>query len=165
MKIKKLQILDFQGIDGKYEYEFKDTINALCLSNGSGKTSFMNALRYGITGVKPAGESIRRGSSSMAVGLTFHDGVGIIRQEYSDKKSARFFISGRPVTKASLDDYLQDRAGVSQETMKIATSSEVLAALKPKQFGSLLLSYIPEKLTKEKIKEMASSPERPHPFC
>lgn len=161
MKIKKLQILDFQGIDGRYEYEFKDTINALCLSNGSGKTSFMNALRYAITGEKPSGEFIRRGSQTVAVGLTFHDGVGIIRQDYSDKKSARYFISGKPVTKAALDGYLQDRAGVSQDTMKIATSSDVLAALKPKEFGSLLLSYIPEKLTKKRIKEMAASPEKP----
>jgi Chromosome segregation ATPases len=160
MKIKKLQILDFQGINGRYEYEFTDTINALCLSNGSGKTSFMNALRYAITGIKPAKEPIRRGSGTMAVGLTFHDGVGIIRQDYNDK-SARYFVNQRPVTKTVLDDYIQKRAGVSQDTMKIATSSEVLAALKPKEFGSLLLSYIPERLTKERIKEMAASPEKP----
>lgn len=153
MKIKKLQIMDFQGIKGTFQYEFKDVINALCLKNGSGKTSFINALRYGITGIKPSGNVTNNGSESMAVGLTFHDGTGIIRQDYTDKP-ARFFMNGKPVTKTALDEMLQDRAGVLQSTMKIITSSDVLAGLKPQEFGALLLSYIPETLTKDKLKTL-----------
>ena len=153
MKIKKLQIMNFQGINGTFQYEFKDVINALCLKNGSGKTSFINALRYAITGIKPSGDVTNRGADSMAVGMTFHDGTGIIRQDYTDK-SARYFMNGKPVTKAVLDEMIQDRAGVLQSTMKITTSSDVLAGLKPQEFGSLLLSYIPETLTKEKLKTL-----------
>ncbi len=151
MVIKKLQIQNFEGFDGTFEYEFKEPLNALCLKNGAGKTSFLNALRYAITGIKPAGNAINNTSSQMAVGLTFHDGVGIIRQDFSDNKSARYYLNRRPVTKKALDEMLQSRAGVAQGTMKIATSTDVLAGLKPQEFGDLLLSYIPETLNVEKI--------------
>ena len=153
MNIKKLQIQNFEGFNGTYEYEFKDPLNALCLKNGAGKTSFLNALRYGITGIKPVGKCINNDANTMAVGLTFHDGVGIIRQDYTDK-SSRYFLKRRPVSKKVLDEYLQSRAGVAQSTMKIATSTDVLAGLKPQEFGELLLSYIPESLTRDKIIKM-----------
>ena len=151
MRIKKLQIQNFEGFDETFEYEFKEPLNALCLRNGAGKTSFLNALRYAITGIKPAGNVINNTSSQMAVGLTFHDGVGIIRQDFADNKSARYYLNRRPVTKKALDEMLQSRAGVAQGTMKIATSTDVLAGLKPQEFGDLLLSYIPESLNVEKI--------------
>ena len=154
MKIKTLQIQNFEGFDGTYEYVFHNTINALCLKNGAGKTSFLNALRYGITGIKPSGNMINIDANSAAVGLTFHDGTGIIRQEFADSKSARYYLNRRPVTKKDLDEYLQSRAGVMQGTMKIATSADVLAGLKPQEFGDLLLSYIPESLTKDKLIKM-----------
>ncbi len=146
MKLKTLQIMDFEGFEGKFSYEFTKTLNAICLKNGAGKTSFLNALRYGITGVKPAGNMINNNASTAAVGLTFHDGTGIIRQDYAERTS-RYFLNRRPVTKKDLDEYLQSKAGVVQNTMKIATSTDVLAGLKPQEFGDLLLSYIPESLT------------------
>ena len=154
MVIKKLQIQNFEGFDETFEYEFTEPFNALCLRNGAGKTSFLNALRYAITGIKPAGNVINNTSSQMAVGLTFHDGTGIIRQDFADNKSARYFLNRRPVTKKALDDMLQSRAGVAQGTMKIATSTDVLAGLKPQEFGDLLLSYIPESLDIDKILDM-----------
>lgn len=153
MEIKKLQIQNFEGFSGIFEYEFKDKINALCLRNGAGKTSFLDALRYGITGVKPDGNPINIDYDNMAVGLTFHDGMRVIRQEFTNK-SSRSFMNGRPVNKRELDDALQTRAGVAQSTMKVATSTDVLAGLKPQEFGELLLSYIPETLTAEEIINM-----------
>ena len=153
MRVKKLQIQNFEGISGTYEYEFKDTINALCLRNGAGKTSFLDAMRYGITGVKPEGNPINIDSDSMAVGLTFHDGSGIIRME-ANNKASRFFMNRRPVNKKDLDDFLQAKAGVAQSTMRIATSTDVLAGLKPQEFGELLLSYIPETLETNVLIEM-----------
>ena len=104
MKIKKLQIQNFEGFDETFEYEFTNPLNAICLRNGAGKTSFLNALRYGITGIKPTGNHINNNASSMAVGLTFHDGTGIIRQEFTDK-SSRYYMNKRPVTKKVLDEY------------------------------------------------------------
>ena len=153
MKIKKLQIQSFEGFEDQFEYEFTEPLNALCLKNGAGKTSFLNALRYAITGVKPTVNCINNESSSMAVGLTFHDGTGIIRQDFTDK-SARYFLNRRPVSKKNIDDMLQSKAGVAQQTMKIATSTDVLAGLKPQEFGELLLSYIPESLNTEKLINM-----------
>ena len=87
MKIKKLQIMNFEGFDKTFEYEFTEPLNALCLRNGAGKTSFLNALRYAITGIKPSGNSINGNSTQMAVGLTFHDKTGIIRQDFSNKSA------------------------------------------------------------------------------
>ncbi len=156
MKIKKLQIQSFEGFEDTFEYEFTQPLNALCLKNGAGKTSFLNALRYAITGIKPLGNAINNNASQMAVGLTFHDGTGIIRQDFADK-SARYFMNRRPVTKKALDEMLQSRAGVAQGTMKIATSTDILAGLKPQEFGELLLSYIPETLDTEKILNMLDS--------
>ena len=150
MQIKRLQVLNFQGITDQREYQFTSVIHSLCQKNGAGKTSFLNALRYAVTGNKPAGEMISSGASSSAVGIDTVDGVSFIRQDIPSKGS-KCYINRKPVSKKALDDEILYRTGVDSATGKVIMSSEVLASLKPQEFSEFLLSYIPEKLSREQV--------------
>lgn len=150
MEIRDLKILNFQGLKGQHEYKLDGKCFALCQKNGTGKTSFMNAVRYGITGRKPTGKMIHELESTTAVGFTLKNGVTYIRQDFNNKP-AKYYMNSKAVKKQDLDNSIQAVSGVAQGTMNIATSSEVLAGLSSQEFGNLLLSYIPRTLTKEKI--------------
>lgn len=149
MKISKLQTLNFQGIPGQREFMFPDKIYALCQKNGTGKTSLLNAVRYGVTGVKQ-GNMITVGESTVAVGITVDDGDNFIRQEFTDK-NPKYYFNKRPVSKKVLDENMGVYSGTPGNVSKIVTSSEVLENLKPQEFGDMILSYIPEQLTTEKV--------------
>lgn len=150
MKINKLQIVNFQGIKKSRDFVFDDNIYAICQKNGSGKTSLVNALRYGITGKKPVNDAMTKDAASMAVGITLGNGISYIRQEFSDKP-AKFYMNGKTVRKQDIDKSIQGYSHVSQSTMNIASSSDVLAGLSPQEFGALLLSYTPNNVTIEQI--------------
>lgn len=160
MKIKKLQTCNFQGLRGKKEYCFgEDTVYALCLNNGSGKTSFLNAIRYGLSGYKQ-GSILSLGTSMSAVGLTFDDDVSVIRQEFADK-SPKYYLNSGSVTKKMMEEKIVEETGVQGSVMKIVTSSEVLEKMSKQEFGELLLSFIPEQLSIETVFEYLG--EMPEP--
>ena len=149
MKIDKLQVLNFQGLKGNREYNFNNKVYALCQNNGSGKTSFINALRYGLSGTKPSGSVFSDDEKTFAVGLTVEED-GFIRQEFSDK-SPKYYFNKKSFSKKDFEKELSAYTGCSSNDIKIATSSDVVAMLKPQEFGELILSYIPEQLTVEKV--------------
>lgn len=149
MRIDKLQVLNFQGLKGQHEYLFRDKMYALCQKNGTGKTSFINALRYGLSGAKPSGDVMTGGEKTFAVGLSV-DGDRFIRQEFSDR-SPKYYFNEKSVTKKDFDREISEHTENNSNIVKIATSSEVISAMKPQEFGDLILSYIPEQLTVEKI--------------
>ena len=66
MFVKNLGTFNFQGLKGVQNFDF-EKITALAQPNGSGKTSLINALRYGLTGIVPKGDLVTRGEVSAAV--------------------------------------------------------------------------------------------------
>ena len=57
MFVKTINTFNFQGLKGLQSFDF-DKITALAQPNGSGKTSLINALRFGLTGTSPKGNMI-----------------------------------------------------------------------------------------------------------
>ena len=149
MKIEKVQLLNFQGLDGKRALKFPDKIDAMILPNGSGKTSLLNAIRYALTGAKPDGTLISRGTDVAAVNLVLSDGNQIGRKETENGGSA--FFNGNKCSAKFLSEQMEILTGVDTNTLKIVTASDVLAGMKPQQFSEFLLSYIPKKLTADDL--------------
>ena len=153
MQVKKLQTLNFQGLKDKHEWEL-DPLIILCDNNRAGKSSFLNAIKFGITGDEPS-DAVYGDANRMAVGLTLSDGEEdrkFIRQRMDGTNT--WYMDGKKVTKKILEQGILDTAGTTYETLKVATSEDVLKTMQPKAFGDLILSYTDDKLDRDAIVEM-----------
>ena len=152
MYVKKLIVKNFQGLRGQKEYDLGPVV-ALFDKNGRGKTSFIQAYRYVLTGVQPQGRMLSDGEPYSAVGAVLDDGTYLIRQDNADGKH-KFFINRKPVqTKKAYEAYLEQKTGIRPDAMRAVSSGELLASMDPKAFSDLLLSYLPEELTGAFVKE------------
>ena len=140
MKIIKIKIINFRGKN--FEFSPKK-INLLLEPNGYGKSTIMDAVRYGLTGLMP-----KDNVKDMAVELTLEGGITIYR---SKGKETECRFNGKKVTVSALNNDLAQRFGVPLDTMNAAGSSDVLFAKSPAELLQILIRYIPEKLTLERV--------------
>ncbi len=150
MKIKELKISNFQGLDGKREYSFPAKITAFAMPNGSGKTSILNALRFGLTGSSGDGITISGKADKADVGIILEDGTYIIR-EITREGENRFWYNRKTITKPALDKAITAVSGIETGILKTVTASEILGNMKPQDLGNLMLGYIPETLNEAGI--------------
>lgn len=144
MRINKLQTLDFQGLSGKREFTF-DKVTVLCQANQSGKSSLLNAIKYGLTGQEPEGELVFSGRPKAAVGMELEDGTQIIRQKQAGGTSSAY-LSRHKTTKKLLDQAITDASGVPTDAMKIVSSEEVLRTTSPQKLMDIMLGYTADQL-------------------
>lgn len=147
MKIERLEIVNFMGIKSmKIEMP---QLMAICGANGIGKTSILNAIRYGITGEKPDGDIIYHGCDMCSVTVTFLkeevERLEIVRMEFLNKPG-KWIINGKYSTQKATNQVIEDFIGISLDKVKITSSGDLIAAMKPQEFSSFILDYIPEKL-------------------
>lgn len=152
MKIQKMQTLDFQGLAGCREWTFNH-INVLCGPNRTGKSSLLNALKYGLSGEEPEGEIVRDGAPKTAVGMTFEDGTAIIRQKTAGGSNS-FFLEKTRTTKTLVNHAVENSSGVPMTALRVASSEDVLRSLKPQEFRKLILSYTDDLLNTETVAAM-----------
>ena len=152
MKIKSLEIKNFRGIRS-LTLEMPQIV-AICAKNGSGKTSFLDALKFALTGQEPDGEIIRYGSLSTQVEVAIESETGEVttftRIKEVDKPS-KFKINGKSSTQKSLNEMILSVTGLSVDNIKVLSTGDIAELLKPQEFASLILGYIPEKMTLEKV--------------
>lgn len=154
MEITGLKVLNVQGLEGSHDFTGFGKINILCGPNGSGKTSFQNALRMGLCGSAGIPNLITEGQDSCAVCLTTKDGTSYTRQKYRDPKTAsRFFVqqNGKAVktTQTGIEGMLL--GDIPRTSAKWAVSGDVLESFDQKKFGNFLMSYVPEELTVDSV--------------
>ena len=136
MKIDGINIKNFKGIE-EMNHRFNNTVTVINGPVGAGKTSFIQALRYGLTGELPT-SPIRNGAKSALVTLDCGEELCIERELMRpNKKSVR--IVGRKVGVGASEDYITEHSSVGNKIMKLATSSEALTKLKPSEFGNIFL--------------------------
>lgn len=154
MKVTKLKVNNFQGLKGVHEFDF-DKITALAQPNGSGKTSLINALRYGLTGIEPSGDMITIGENSTAVRVELENGSNFLRQKFTKKgKSSGYYVGNAATTLSKLNEFItHELGGVEISTAKTISSGELLANMNSQQFGEMLLQYLPESMSVETILE------------
>ncbi|WP_097006341.1 AAA family ATPase [Lacrimispora amygdalina] len=142
MKIEGINIKGFKGIED-FNHRFNNTVTVIDGLVGTGKTSLIQALRFGLTGELPT-SPIRNGFATASVMLDCGEELCIEREiSRPSKKSVK--IVGRKVGVGASEEYISEISSVGNEIMKIATSSEVLTKLKPSEFGNIFLNESEEK--------------------
>lgn len=150
-KLKSITIEGFQGIKEEKRIEL-DKITALCAPNGTGKSSFINSLIFGLTGNKPDGTLVNNSADYAKVSLNFNNSHIFSRIEGSGSNfSNKFLIDNKSITKKQLEDYLSLELNTDISVAKVVASSDVLNSLTNQEFGSLLMKYLPEELDIEMV--------------
>jgi len=145
MKISKIQIMNWK----KKNLEFKPgKLNYCFHENGYGKTSLLDAIRYGLTGSLPG-----YNTDGCAVEIVeASSGLDIYRG-----RSGGFTVcktggpEGKKITEKALNKALTDVSGLSPDNLKMLSSGDIFSRMKPDDFLALLLEFIPEQLTYDTI--------------
>lgn len=134
MKFEKIEISDFMGI--KHEMTDLENVIVKIGKNGTGKTSFLNAVKYVLTGAEPEGEIIRKGAVKASVTVTTN-GTTYTREK-SEKNGTQCLIGGKKVTVAEFQSRI---CAGDVKDCRIAASSEVIGNLKPQELQDFLFRY------------------------
>lgn len=141
MRITRLTTVNFQGLAGKHEFDLSSPVYLVADKNGTGKSSFLNAFRYALTGIEPAGGLRTFGTGGTAVILATEDGNTYTRQKRKGGGTECFIGQARSGVKA-FNTALAEHLGVTEGILRVISSGEVLAAMKPQEFESFLLGYM-----------------------
>lgn len=154
MTINKLECTNFKNIS-HMEIELPK-VHTIIAPNGYGKTSFLEALRFGLTGITPECEIIKDGADMCQVSVTLTDGDGIsytfTRKKFADKPS-KCLIDGKSTTQKSMDSKIAEVIGIPLDKVKIAISSDLVENMKPQELQKFLMEYVDETITIKDICE------------
>ena len=145
MKLSKIRVMhwkkkNFDFTPGKLNYCFHE--------NGYGKTSLLDAIRYGLTGSLPG---YNADGSAVEI-IDAASGLDICRARSGGSTVCRVGgPDGKKVTEKALNKALVDVSGISIDNLKLLSSGDIFSRMKPDDFLSLLLEFIPEQLTYETV--------------
>lgn len=172
--VKCIEIKNFKGI-GEMSESFDLMPKYIGGGNGYGKTSFLEAIRYALTGKTPTREEIlRRGTDCGFVKIIFDDPdrTEICREFYAEK-ATKVTVNGRVATAKLAQQLIASLLDTEEETLNMNTSSEVFREMFAGTLGKYLLSFVKESFSPEKLFEETdfSEPEKdiltemlPHTF-
>ena len=146
MEIKNIVIENYGGIKSLKLPDLK--FLALVGPNGSGKSTTIDAIRFLLTGKTRYGvyKGQREGSVSASI-------VGVpLECKITDNGTTTVFMSGKKTTRKSVNEFLQ-KEGANETALNIATSSEVLEAMKANELSDFFIrnNYLPVQLTAEEV--------------
>ena len=134
MKIDSISIKNFRGIS-KFKMPLTK-LNVIVGENGSGKTSILESVRAGVTGKLPA-DTIKTGTSDGTISIAI-DKLGEITRAWDREKSKTLF-NGKATTQKSVNETIKEVFGISEDTLNIATSTEVMLGMSSGDFSKYLL--------------------------
>ena len=149
MVIKKLHTRNIMGLPGDQCFEFPENMAFMLAPNGTGKTSVITALRYAITGAEPGKDMVHKGAASCAVQIDTPQGCFMRSKRIG--KNAVYKINNKSASFKELNERLEAAAGCDLKSAALLTSSELLEAMDSRQFGDLILKYLPEVMDKESV--------------
>ena len=150
MKITNIEVNNFGGITNKVIVPKR--VNFLIGPNGSGKTSFLRALKFGLIGTEK--NTIKDGEKEASVSIDLN-GVNLMKSV--TEKGTTAYINGKKTTQKNVVEFLQDDCGASKDAMKFASSSEVFENAKGSDFTEFLLNsgFVPLKIDVNKFLSIA----------
>lgn len=135
MKINSVNIKNIKGISGLSVMPEKLTV--FTGPSGTGKSSAMDAIRYGLTGKTPA-DYTTAGTLESEVVIDLEDLGTICRRTRLGKNSVR--MNDKATTAKSVAEALENTFGVSMASFGLMTSSEVLEHAMGKDLAAYLLN-------------------------
>lgn len=134
MKINHVRISNFKEARA---FELTPAkVNVFIGPNGSGKTSILQALRYGLTGNSPQ-DAITGGAKKAVVDLTFPDIGTLTRTLYPGKNEVR--LNGKVTTQKSINELFSTHTGTSVATAELLTSADALTGLTSGELSAYFL--------------------------
>ncbi|MBQ3570703.1 MAG: AAA family ATPase [Methanocorpusculum sp.] len=135
MKISRVHLQHFKGIT---EAEVEPAkVNILVGANGMGKTSFLEGIRYGITG-KGTEDMINVASCDGSV-LVDIDGLGTLERQFRYDKT-KVKVCGKTTTAKAAMETLINLLGCSSTTMNMMFSSELVEQMMGTDLAQYLLN-------------------------
>ena len=162
MKIKSISIENFRGIQ-RFEHEFKNKVTVITGKCGKGKSSFLDAVRFPLTNILPE-NPVKDGYMTAKVKEVCENEDGdsiVIEKEIERPSKVSTLISGRKVGTSVTKKFIESETDVNSELIKMTTSSEILANLKPSDFASIFLTESVERKTLENLLEICNKQETP----
>ena len=133
MQIGNIKINSFKGIQ---DYSFApDKVNLFIGKNGSGKSSFLEAIRFSLTGELPD-NAIRNGCKTGYVSASIFGGTEI-KRFFGEKKTVQ--IAGKTTTQKAAKQYIEENSGVRTDTMNVITLSSLIASMNAGELSSFLV--------------------------
>ena len=147
MEIKKVT---FENVKGVKHADFNPAqINVFIGENGSGKSSYLSAIKGALTGdIK---NPIRKGEKEASLELTMSTGQKITREFKKGKSVVK--VDDKPTTQKSVIELLEDMTGVKLDTMKLLTSANMLSTMKSGDLANFLITngFVPAELNQDKV--------------
>ena len=162
MRIKSISIENFRGIQ-RFEHEFKNKVTVITGKCGKGKSSFLDAVRFPLTNILPE-NPVKDGYMTAKVKEVCENEDGdsiVIEKEIERPSKVSTLISGRKVGTSVTKKFIESETDVNSELIKMTTSSEILANLKPSDFASIFLTESVERKTLEDLLEICNKQETP----
>lgn len=143
MQIEKVEIYNFKCIEKAVFVPEK--LNLFMGKNGTGKTSYLEAVRWALTGEFPV-DAVRNGADSAVVIITLFGGKTI---ERSAGQKAYVKVDGKTTTQKSVAKFLEDNLGVTQDVAKVSTSADLIEAMNAGKLSEFLVTsgLIPADIT------------------
>lgn len=162
MKIKSISVENFRGIQ-RFKHEFKNKVTVITGKCGKGKSSFLDAVRFPLTNILPE-NPVKDGYMTAKVKEVCENEDGdsiVIEKEIERPSKVSTLISGRKVGTSVTKKFIESETDVNSELIKMTTSSEILANLKPSDFASIFLTESVERKTLEDLLEICNKQETP----
>lgn len=147
MEIKRLQETGFKGMP-KIDMELPKKL-FITGSNGAGKTSFIDAINFALTGNLPEGSIVNKAEGKTSVSITLPDGNVVTREKTEDGTIVKY--NGKRCTIKALDEAISNNIGIPMESLRIASSAEVIQNMTPAEFSNFVTKYLPENIPVDDI--------------
>ena len=154
--MQRIKITNFRNIESK-EWFPASKVNFLMGENATGKSSFLKALRFALTG-DISRDDVRDGESSTIVEVELKDGTIFTREVFANgiEKPTKVRVNNKATTAKNLTGILERYFKIPLDSVVVATAKEV-GGLSPAELSTIILPYIPEKLDVMKVRKQAST--------
>ncbi len=144
--MKKIIVKNFRGIE-ELSLDL-DKLNIITAPNGSGKSSFIDAIHWMITG-NVNDDDIRHGTEIASVEIHFETG-NVLKRTRVLKQGASY-ANDKKVTDKVLEEMLSNELNCSLETAKAVCGTDFLDGLSTKDLTAFLLKILPITVKSESL--------------
>ena len=148
MKIENLEIKNVRGVSSTAVKPSK--ANFITGPSGTGKSSMLDAIRFGLTGKLPK-DGLHTGAKELSVAMRL-EGVGEISRTQTDGKM-KVRANGKVTTAKSVNEMIENAFGCSTTTTGVMTSSEII---RKKDLATYLLTegFLKNDMTLSRLMEL-----------
>lgn len=161
--IASIEIENFKGIS-KLNESFDAMPKYITGNNGFGKTSFLEAIRYALTGKTPTREDIlRHGVKSGYVLVSFDDvDCTTVCRSFFAGKPTKVTVNGKMSTAKLAQEIICSILDINEELLNLNTSYEIFKELFRGELGKFLLGFIEESFSPDKLFSLVKFSEDEH---